>query len=120
MSSPLANRITQSASISQRSQRKLLKAVQECGPMITSKDFLKRKQRSRMGDRISDISILNGALKAVEITDDTVLFMDLEQIDLNTLTRCNLPHGCRIVGVNGMPNVEAMTRKELKRLAESK
>ena len=66
------------------------------------------------------------AIKALKITDDTVLFVDMEQIEVNCLLNCeSIPKGTLIVSVVGPPNVEAMTQEELvyilnRKIAKSK
>lgn len=54
------------------------------------------------------------AIKALKITDDTVLFVDANQIELGSLLYCDsIPKGCLIISVAGKPNVDAMTQAEL-------
>ena len=58
--------------------------------------------------------VLDGAVKALTITGETVLFVDIDQVKTSMLeNRDGLPRGLLIVGVRGMPNVSAMTRSEL-------
>lgn len=61
------------------------------------------------------------ALKALTITGDTILFVDLDQIRISQIeNREELPKGLLIVGVIGEPNVQAMTRTELLEIIERK
>ena len=56
---------------------------------------------------------LETAIKAMGITGETVLFVDIDQIPVRTLEECeSLPDGLLIVGVVGTPNVESMTEWE--------
>lgn len=57
---------------------------------------------------------LDGALKALELTDQSVLFLDKDQIEIDMLMHADLiPSSVLVVGVKGTPNVEAMTVREL-------
>lgn len=58
---------------------------------------------------------------AMKLTDETILFVDLTQIDVRSLEKCeDLPRGLTIVTVDGPPNVEAMTRAELQAILDLK
>jgi len=60
-------------------------------------------------------------IKALRITDETVLFVDLYQVPVELLAASEfLPKGLVIVGVCGVPNVEAMTRAELQEILDRK
>jgi hypothetical protein len=64
---------------------------------------------------------LEQALKALRITEETVLFVDVNQVNVKMLLNSEtLPAGLRIVGVVGAPNVEAMTRDELQAILDRK
>jgi len=61
------------------------------------------------------------ALKALTITEDTILFVDIDQIRISQIeNREELPKGILIVGVVGEPNIQSMTRKELLEIIEQK
>jgi hypothetical protein len=64
---------------------------------------------------------LETALKALTITDDTILFVDIDQIRISQIeNRDELPKGLLIVGVVGEPNVQSMTREDLLEILEQK
>jgi hypothetical protein len=56
------------------------------------------------------------AIKAIEISPDTVLFIDRNQINLNSLLDCKEMPRCLIVTTDGPPNVEAISRERLKEI----
>ncbi len=67
------------------------------------------------------VDALKATIRAVEITEDTVLFVDINQIDPQMLCRFqDLPKGLKIVGVVGQPNVQAMTREELQNILKNR
>ncbi len=61
------------------------------------------------------------AIKALQVTPETVLFVDIDQVDIRSIERCQaIPKGTLIVGVVGTPNVEAMTVGELEHILAQK
>lgn len=64
---------------------------------------------------------LEKAIKVLNLTDETVLFYDIEQIGRTAIEHCEaLPKGILLVGVVGSPNVEAMTEQELQSILDRK
>lgn len=64
---------------------------------------------------------LETAIKALAITDETVLFVDIDQIPVRVLEKCeSLPKNLLIVGVVGSPNIEAMTEQGLQSILDRK
>lgn len=64
---------------------------------------------------------LETAIKSLAITDETVLFVDIDQIPVRVLEKCeSLPKNLLIVGVVGSPNIEAMTEQELQSILDRK
>jgi hypothetical protein len=67
---------------------------------------------------------LNEAIKALRLTDDTVLFVDMEQIPIDefrkSLLRAGVPSGTLICAVKGQPNVEAMSQEQLVEILNQK
>jgi hypothetical protein len=53
------------------------------------------------------------AIRALNVTKDTIVFVDRNQVNAKMLTESTLIPDCVIVTTNGPPNVEAMTREEL-------
>ena len=58
------------------------------------------------------------ALKAIEVTGDTVLFVDSNQINLKVMNELANLRGCLVVTVKGPPNISAMTRVQLKEILD--
>jgi hypothetical protein len=67
---------------------------------------------------------LDKAIKALRITDDTILFVDMEQIPIDEfrkgLLRAGVPLGTLICAVSGVPNVEAMSQEKLVEILNQK
>jgi len=70
---------------------------------------------------LSDLENFKKAIKALTITEETILFMDIDQFSVEQIKNLEcLPKGLLIVGVVGEPNVEAMTRAELQGILDEK
>ena len=65
---------------------------------------------------------LSEAIKAIEVTENMVIFIDQEQIDPQVLIRCDhlRKPGVWVVGVVGPPNIEAMTVHQLQEIIDRK
>ena len=68
--------------------------------------------------------VLESAIKALRLTEDTVLFVDIDQIPIDEFRASALLYGIPartlMCGVKGVPNVEAMTRAELQTILNRK
>lgn len=76
----------------------------------------------RMHEEFKTRQGLEYHLKALHLTRDSILFVDMDQINLKDLegAKSYLPYKVLIVGMVGSPNVEAMTCEELQAILDRK